>query len=67
MSEESKNFEFLLHERLKKFDSFLDTFMDLQDNLMVLNKMARTEIKRTQKLLFDYSHTYSKNIQEGLK
>ena len=67
MPKESKNFEFLLQERLKKFDSFLDTLMDLQDDVMRLNRMARHEIMMTQKLLFDYSRTYSKNVQENLK
>ena len=64
---EIKNYQFLLQDRLRKLDMFLEDFENMQDDLRRFNMIARREIMMTQKLLFDFSRSYSKNTQEDLK
>ena len=67
MPEEIRNYQYLLQDRLKKLDMFLEDFENMQDDLRRFNMIARREIMMTQKLLFDFSRSYSKNTQEDLK
>ena len=67
MPEEIRNYQYLLQDRLKKLDMFLEDFENMQDDLRRFNMIARREIMMTQKLLFDFSRSYSKDIQEDLK
>ena len=64
---EIKNYQFLLQDRLRKLDMFLEDFENMQDDLRRFNMIARREIMMTQKLLFDFSRSYSKGTQEDLK
>ncbi len=67
MPEEIRNYQYLLQDRLKKLDMFLEDFENMQDDLRRFNMIARREIMMTQKLLFDFSRSYSKDTQEDLK
>jgi len=67
MPEEIRNYQYLLQDRLKKLDMFLEDFENMQDDLRRFNMIARREIMMTQKLLFDFSRSYSKGTQEDLK
>ena len=67
MPKEIRNYQYLLQDRLKKLDMFLEDFENMQDDLRRFNMIARREIMMTQKLLFDFSRSYSKDTQEDLK
>ena len=67
MPEEIRNYQYLLQDRLKKLDMFLEDFENMQDDLRRFNMIARREIMMTQKLLFDFSRSYSKDTKEDLK
>ena len=67
MPEEIRNYQYLLQDRLKKLDMFLEDFENMQDDLRRFNMIARREIMMTQKLLVDFSRSYSKDTQEDLK
>lgn len=67
MNKESKSFEIRLQKRLKEFDLVLENFESMQNELREFNMIARREIIKTRRLLFDFSRTYSEKIQEDMK
>lgn len=67
INKESKSFEIRLQKRLKEFDLVLENFESMQNELREFNMIARREIIKTRRLLFDFSRTYSEKIQEDMK
>jgi len=56
-----------LQNQLRTLELFLEDYENLQDDLRRFNMVARREIMKTQKILSDFSRTYSEKSKEELR
>ena len=67
MTEESKSVDELLEEQITKLCKFSKDFEKMQEDLRQLNIITSREIMITKKILYDFSHSFSKKTQEEFK